>query len=68
MTVPALIVWGEQDGIAPVQYGRAFADSFPKGRFHLVPEAGHFPHIEQPGPTLAAIGDFIDSALLPASH
>jgi len=60
VTVPVLVVWGEQDGIAPVGYGRAFADSFARGSFQLIPEAGHFPHIEQPAQTLTAIGKFVN--------
>ncbi|MGH3374334.1 MAG: alpha/beta fold hydrolase [Actinoallomurus sp.] len=40
--------------IAGVGYGRAYADSFPNGHFVPVPDAGHFPHIEQAGRTLAA--------------
>jgi pimeloyl-ACP methyl ester carboxylesterase len=63
VSVPALVVWGEQDGIAPVGYGRAYAEAFPRGRFVPIPEAGHFPHIEQAGPTMAAIGKFISHKL-----
>jgi len=56
--VPVLVVWGEQDGIASTVYGRGYAKSFPNGHFVPVPAAGHFPHIEQLGLTLGAIGDF----------
>ncbi|QMU77246.1 alpha/beta hydrolase [Streptacidiphilus sp. PB12-B1b] len=65
VTVPVLVAWGEQDGIAGPAYGRAYADAFPHGRFVPVPGAGHFPHIEQPGPTLGAIGTFVDTAVKP---
>ncbi|WP_405582835.1 alpha/beta fold hydrolase [Streptomyces sp. NBC_01190] len=67
VTVPVLVVWGEQDGIAPLPYGRAFADAFPTARFAPIPEAAHFPHIEQPGRTLAAIGDFVDTVMKPTA-
>ena len=63
VTVPTLVVWGEQDGVAPLGYGRAYAGAFPRGRFVPVPEAGHFPHIEQPARTMAAIGAFVDAEL-----
>jgi pimeloyl-ACP methyl ester carboxylesterase len=65
VTVPVLVAWGEQDGIAPVGYGRAYAAAFPNGHFVPVPGAGHFPQIEQLGPTLAAIGDFVDTVVKP---
>ncbi|MYS19814.1 alpha/beta fold hydrolase [Streptomyces sp. SID4948] len=65
VTVPVLVVWGEQDGIAPLGYGRGYAGSFPDGHFVPVPEAGHFPQIEQMGRTLEAIGDFVDTVVKP---
>jgi pimeloyl-ACP methyl ester carboxylesterase len=63
VTVPVLVAWGEQDGVAPVEYGRAYADLFPDGRFHPVPEAGHLPHIERPDLTLEAITKFATQEL-----
>jgi pimeloyl-ACP methyl ester carboxylesterase len=63
VTVPALVIWGERDGIATSEYGRAYAASFPKGQFRAIPGAGHFPQVEQPGPTMAAIGEFAQTTL-----
>ena len=68
VTVPVLVVWGEQDGIAPLGYGRGFADSFPDGHFAPIAEAGHFPQIEQLGRTLGAIGDFVDTVVKPDAN
>jgi pimeloyl-ACP methyl ester carboxylesterase len=65
VTVPVLVVWGEQDGIAPLGYGRGYAESFPNGHFAPVADAGHFPQIEQLGNTLGAIGDFVDTVMKP---
>ncbi|GAA1226170.1 alpha/beta hydrolase [Kitasatospora nipponensis] len=65
VTVPVLVLAGEQDGIVPVAYERDLADSFPRATFHVVPEAGHFPHIEQPGAVFGAIGDFVDTEVKP---
>jgi pimeloyl-ACP methyl ester carboxylesterase len=45
--VPVLVLWGEQDGVATPAYGRAYASAFPRARFVPVPDAGHFPHMEQ---------------------
>ncbi|HTJ66098.1 MAG TPA: alpha/beta hydrolase [Actinospica sp.] len=58
VTVPVLVVWGEQDGIAPLGYGRGFAAAFPNGRFVPVPAAGHFPQIEAAADTLGALAAF----------
>ena len=57
---PVLAIWGQSDQIAPEPYGRAYADSFPNGRFEAIPEAGHLPHLEQPEQVLQAILRFAD--------
>jgi pimeloyl-ACP methyl ester carboxylesterase len=59
ITVPALVAWGENDGIVSAEYGRAYAAAFANARFTSIPAAGHFPQIEQPAAVLAAIGDFV---------
>jgi|ERR1700678_4358167 pimeloyl-ACP methyl ester carboxylesterase len=63
--VPVLVLWGEQDGVIPLEYGRTFARSFPRGRFVPIPEAAHFPFIENPGATFEAISDFADTEVKP---
>jgi pimeloyl-ACP methyl ester carboxylesterase len=67
VTVPVLVAWGEQDGLASVKYGRGYADAFPDGHFTPIPDAGHFPQIEQPDRTLGAIGDFASTVVRPAA-
>ena len=65
ITLPTLVVWGEQDGIAPTGYGRDYASAFANGHFAPIADAGHFPHIEQLGATLGAIGEFVDTVVKP---
>ena len=65
VAVPVLVLAGEQDGIVPLEYERALAASFPRATFRPVPEAGHFPHIEQPGTVFGAIGEFVDTEVKP---
>src|ERR1700751_522216 len=55
---PVVAIWGQSDHIAPEPYGRAYAASFPKGRFEPIREAGHLPHLEQPQQVLDAIERF----------
>jgi pimeloyl-ACP methyl ester carboxylesterase len=57
---PVVAIWGESDQIAPEPYGRAYAASFPNGRFEPIPQAGHLPHLEQPKQVLEAIRRFAD--------
>jgi pimeloyl-ACP methyl ester carboxylesterase len=68
VTIPVLVLAGEQDGIVPLDYERALADSFPHAIFRSVPQAGHFPHIEQPATVFSAIGDFVDTEIKPDTH
>lgn len=59
--VPVLVLWGEQDKVIPLEYGRTYARSFPRGHFVPVPQAAHFPFIENPDATFAAIRDFVET-------
>jgi pimeloyl-ACP methyl ester carboxylesterase len=58
VSIPVLVVWGESDRVADVEYGRAYAQSFPHARFELIPEAGHLPQIEQPERLLTLVRKF----------
>jgi pimeloyl-ACP methyl ester carboxylesterase len=61
VTTPTLVVWGDSDRIVDADYGRAFADSIPGGRFQLLRDTGHLPQIETPGQLLEAIRAFAES-------
>jgi len=63
--IPALVVWGESDGVVDADYGRAYAQSLPNARFKLIPEAGHVPQIEQPERLLTLVWEFADSITTP---
>ena len=65
VTVPVLVIWGEQDGVAPIGYGRGYAEAFPNGHFTPIPDAGHFPQVEQLPATLDAIGQFVGTVVKP---
>jgi pimeloyl-ACP methyl ester carboxylesterase len=60
--IPALVVWGEDDPVLPVTFGRDYADAFPRGEFQLIPRAGHLPFLDQPGATFAAVDRFLQTA------
>ena len=68
VTIPVLVLAGEQDGIVPLPYAHALAQSFPRATFQRIPAAGHFPHIEQPAAVFAAIGDFVTIQVRPDSQ
>ena len=56
---PVLAVWGEHDTMVSPEFGRAYAGAFPRGRFQLIPGAGHLPIREQPEATFAAVDAFL---------
>jgi pimeloyl-ACP methyl ester carboxylesterase len=55
LQVPALVVWGESDGIVDVNYGRAYAEAIPGARFEVLPNTGHVPQLETPEQLLSVI-------------
>ena len=59
--LPTLIVWGGQDTIIPVSHAYAAHDAIPGSRLEIIPEAGHFPHVEDPEAFLTVLLDFIDT-------
>ncbi|MDQ2713464.1 MAG: alpha/beta hydrolase [Chloroflexota bacterium] len=61
VSIPALVIWGESDGVVDPDYGRAYAQALPNARFELISEAGHLPHIEQPERLLTLVQEFADS-------
>jgi pimeloyl-ACP methyl ester carboxylesterase len=43
---PTLVVWGDQDRIFPLSYGRRLAADLPNGRLRIVADSGHAPNEE----------------------
>jgi pimeloyl-ACP methyl ester carboxylesterase len=57
--VPTLLIWGENDGIVAPAYGKAYADLIPGAMFKTVPNAGHYPHLEQPQIFMKHLSEFL---------
>ncbi len=58
VTVPTLVLWGQSDGLADAEYGRAFAAAIPGAVYHPMFEAGHLPQLERPDATVEVIWQF----------
>ena len=56
---PTLVVWGERDNTIPIAHGRATHEAVPGSRFVTLPNAAHFPHIEDPGGLANALRDWL---------
>jgi pimeloyl-ACP methyl ester carboxylesterase len=57
--VPFLLVWGERDPIIPVEHARAAHRHVPGSRLEIFPEAGHFPHLDDPLRFVRLLTDFM---------
>jgi pimeloyl-ACP methyl ester carboxylesterase len=58
--MPSLIVWGERDPVIPFAHGLRASESMPGSRLVSFPDAGHFPHRDNPRRFTRALLDFID--------
>jgi pimeloyl-ACP methyl ester carboxylesterase len=57
--VPFLLVWGERDPIIPVEHARAAHRLVPGSRLEIFPNAGHFPHLDDPLRFVRVLTDFM---------
>jgi pimeloyl-ACP methyl ester carboxylesterase len=57
--VPFLVVWGERDPIIPVEHARAAHRLVPGSRLEIFPNAGHFPHLDDPLRFVRLLTDFM---------
>jgi pimeloyl-ACP methyl ester carboxylesterase len=62
VTVPVLMLHGENDPIIPVRWARSSAAANPRWRFHALPGVGHMPQAEAPDDVARLILDWLDSA------
>jgi pimeloyl-ACP methyl ester carboxylesterase len=61
LEIPALVLWGDSDGIVDADYGRAYAAAIPMARFQLLAATGHSPQLETPDQVIHAIWDSTDT-------
>jgi pimeloyl-ACP methyl ester carboxylesterase len=59
ISVPTLVVTGEEDAVTGPEVGRDLAAGIPGARFLLVEEAGHLVNLEQPEIVNEALLDFL---------
>jgi pimeloyl-ACP methyl ester carboxylesterase len=60
--MPSLLVWGERDPIIPARHGVAAHEAMPGSRLELLPDAGHFPQLDDPHRLAAILTDFMESS------
>jgi pimeloyl-ACP methyl ester carboxylesterase len=57
---PALLLWGVHDKFSPAADGLKMAAAMPRGRYVDIAECGHFPSLEYPEETAAAIDHWME--------
>ena len=62
-----LVVVGTEDPVTPVAAAEEIVEAMPPGRARLevLPEAGHFPWLDQPDQLRAVLADFVASVAAP---
>jgi pimeloyl-ACP methyl ester carboxylesterase len=56
---PVFVVWGKQDPNVPFEFSTALLQRMPRAHLLAVDDAGHLPHLEQPGLVNPAIVSFL---------
>ncbi len=59
LSVPTLIIWGEEDRIIKLKHGRRLHGDLACSLLKIMEKCGHIPHEERPAETFAAIDEFL---------
>lgn len=60
ISVPTLVVWGDDDKVIPPAYGPAFAELIPRSKLEIIAKCGHLPHVERTGEFVGKVVTFIE--------
>ncbi len=61
LTVPTLVLWGEDDVMIPLTIGRRIHELVPGSKLAIIPQCGHLPNLEQPAELVRHILEFAPS-------
>ncbi len=59
LSLPALVVWGEDDPLAPISDGQTLAEALPNAKFRIIVDCGHLPSLEKPDEYAALLREFL---------
>jgi pimeloyl-ACP methyl ester carboxylesterase len=62
VSAPALVVWGRDDRIVPLECGERLVKALPQARLAVVEGAGHFVEMEQPDELARLVTEFVNGA------
>ena len=58
--MPSLLLWGERDPVIPFHHGVRASEQMPGSRLVTFPDAGHFPHRDDPRGFVRELVNFIE--------
>ena len=59
LTMPTLVLWGEEDALVPVAVGRKLAGDLPRAQFEALRGCGHLPTLEKPAESAVRFRDLL---------
>jgi len=59
LSVPTLIIWGENDEVIPVAIGRRIQGLVPGSSLEVISQCGHLPELEKPGEFVPCLLQFL---------
>ncbi len=62
VSVPALVICGEDDLLTPPKYSQFLHDNISDAKFSIIPQAGHMVMLEQPSAVGALISQFVHAS------
>ena len=65
VSVPTLVLWGEDEAFFPLAHGERAAALIPDSRLQLLPGAGHLPWMEAPKAFTEAVIKFVNAHVQP---
>jgi len=60
ITIPTLIVWGENDPVIPIEYAQSFVSGINDCRFYKMLGCAHTPYVEKPKAFFQIVSDFLN--------
>jgi pimeloyl-ACP methyl ester carboxylesterase len=63
LRMPALVLWGREDAIVPLQIGNRLHSALPNSTLRIIESSGHIPHEEVPERSIKLIVEFLERNL-----
>ena len=61
ISIPTLIIWGENDPVIPIKYADEFLSCMQECRFYMMDNCGHTPYVDDPTKFAELVLDFLES-------